>query len=137
MKFSQQRINQVSNHLTLPMAKSRITTHVLDTAHGVAAQNVLVHLHYYEQDEWKLLGSEKTNSDGRCQGLNVSNGIANDLNPGLYRLTFDIKSYYKSLNIQPFFPEAQIVFQVSDPPNQHYHVPLVVTPFAYNTYRGT
>ncbi|KAJ2993119.1 hypothetical protein HDV02_002629 [Globomyces sp. JEL0801] len=99
MKFSQQRINQVSNHLTLPMAKSRITTHVLDTAHGVAAQNVLVHLHYYEQDEWKLLGSDGYLSEHRQPYLALRLLKLMLMNPVFQNTTLTINDHHVILLI--------------------------------------
>ncbi|KAJ3269285.1 hypothetical protein HDV01_001614 [Terramyces sp. JEL0728] len=115
--------------------KSHITTHVLDTSNGCAAKDVNISLYYYDSN-WTLLGSGKTNTDGRIQTLLLENGQPKPLQKGLYKLTFDIKSYYSKYGVEPFFPAAEVQFQVQDV-DRHYHVPLVITPFAYNTYRGT
>jgi 5-hydroxyisourate hydrolase len=110
--------------------KSPITTHVLDTAHGIAATKVPIKLFFLSSDSWVLVGSENTNSDGRCISL------ATELVKGTYKLSFDVQSYYDKFGIKCFFPLAEVVFLVDDL-ERHYHVPLVCTPFAYNTYRGT
>ena len=58
------------------------------------------------------------------------------LQPGVYRITFDVASYFRAINTKSFYPEVTIVFEV-ERPEQHYHVPLLINPFAYSTYRGS
>ncbi len=103
-----------------------ITTHVLDTAKGLPAAGVAVTLAIL-RDEWRPLAHGVTDSDGRVRSL--TDGIA--LQEAIYRLTFETGAYN-----QGFFPEVSIVFRV-DNPTQHYHVPLLLSPFGYSTYRGS
>jgi 5-hydroxyisourate hydrolase len=104
-----------------------ITTHVLDTAKGKPAAGVAVTLEVLRRD-WELIGHGATDSDGRLRTLTEGG----TLERALYRLTFVISGYDKSA----FFPEVSIIFRVDDPA-QHYHVPLLLSPFGYSTYRGS
>jgi 5-hydroxyisourate hydrolase len=109
-----------------------ITTHVLDTARGTPAAGVSVTLHVHSAGGWQEAGRGITNQDGR-----VSNLLAGkNLKAGRYRLTFDTAAYLVRFNVSSFFPEVAILFEVQDA-NQHYHVPLLLSPFGYSTYRGT
>lgn len=99
-----------------------ITTHVLDTAQGRPAANVRLTL--TRDDETLFEGA--TDSDGRARLLDRAE-------PGTYRLTFDTGAY----NPGGFFPSATIVFRIDEPAQQHYHVPLLLSPFGYSTYRGS
>jgi 5-hydroxyisourate hydrolase len=100
---------------------SGISTHILDTAAGKPAAGVSVHLFLEEG----LLNSVITNQDGRVPDLLPS---AFELIPGIYRLLFEVKG--------PFFPEVTVVFEVKDA-SAHYHVPLLLSPYGYSTYRGS
>lgn len=109
-----------------------ITTHVLDTARGTPAGGVSVTLHFNSPAGWLEAGRGVTNEEGR-----VSNLLAGkNLEAGKYRLTFDTAKYLARFNVSSFFPEVVILFEVQDI-NQHYHVPLLLSPFGYSTYRGT
>ncbi|KAI8906815.1 hydroxyisourate hydrolase [Gorgonomyces haynaldii] len=121
-----QRIEQMASHL-----KSPITTHILDTSAGTAAQGVQVTLDLFENQQFMSLGSERTNADGRCTGL-----MKQPLKEGLYRLTFETEPYFAAKGIETFYPFCQVVFKVKNT-GQHYHVPLIINPFSYSTYRGT
>jgi len=99
-----------------------ITTHVLDTAKGRPAANVRVTL----TRDGQTLFEGATDNDGRARLLERAE-------PGTYRLTFAIGEY----NPEGFFPEATIVFRVDEPAQPHYHVPLLLSPFGYSTYRGS
>jgi len=98
-----------------------ISTHILDTAAGKPAAGVPVHLYHGEA----LLNSLPTNTDGRIPAL-LPPGF--EFTPGTYRLMFEVKG--------PFFPEVTIVFEVKDA-SAHYHVPLLLSPYGYSTYRGS
>ncbi len=111
---------------------SQITTHVLDTSLGKPAEGIKISLQKPDGSAWKTIGSGLTNSDGRVTDLL---GEAVLLAPGIYRMFFEIGPYYKRLNIQTFYPEASIVFETFD--TEHYHVPLLLNPFGYSTYRGS
>lgn len=112
---------------------SGITTHVLDTARGKPAEGVPVTLEIRAEEGWRLLGNAATDADGRARRL-VPEGVA--LITGTYRLTFDTGAYFRTLGIEGFYPEASIVFDVRDA-NEHHHVPLLLSPFGYSTYRGS
>jgi len=112
---------------------SGITTHVLDTARGRPAAGVPVLLEVQEKGGWREIGRAETDADGRARNL-IPAGPA--LSAGIYRLTFDLESYFRTAGIEAFYPQAAIVFQVRDA-NQHYHVPLLLSPFGYTTYRGS
>ena len=103
-----------------------ITTHVLDTAKGKPAAGIAVTLEILRKS-WEKVGSGKTDADGRLRTL--TEGI--DLERAFYRLTFITGDYNRG-----FFPEVAILFRVDDPA-QHYHVPLLLSPFGYSTYRGS
>jgi hydroxyisourate hydrolase len=109
-----------------------ITTHVLDTARGGPAVGITVILELRHASEWSPIGRGTTDESGRVTTLTGDN----ELVPGTYRLTFDIGTYHRDQGINPFFPEAKITFNVRDT-DEHYHVPLLLSPFGYSTYRGT
>jgi 5-hydroxyisourate hydrolase len=100
-----------------------ITTHVLDTAQGRPAAGVPITLHRGDQ----LLAQGETDADGRMRVLAPA-----DISAGTYRITFHTDAY----NPNGFFPTVTIDFRVTDPA-QHYHVPLLLSPFGYSTYRGS
>ena len=104
---------------------SGLSTHILDTANGKPAAGVTVHL--YRQGA--LLNTLITNVDGRIPAM-LPSGV--ELSQGIYRLVFEVTSYFSN----SFFPEVIIVFAVSDAAAQ-YHVPLLLSPFGYSTYRGS
>ena len=105
-----------------------ISTHVLDTAKGRPAGGIPVTLELRTGTTWTGVGRGVTDADGRLKGLLDGSGFV----AGTYRLTFDTAGYQPGA----FFPEVSIVFTVSDTA-QHYHVPLLLSPFGYSTYRGS
>jgi 5-hydroxyisourate hydrolase len=113
---------------------SPITTHVLDTSRGLPAAGVRVALDRQTSlESWTELASGVTNADGRLVDLVA--GAAN-LTAGIYRLRFATAAYFQSVGVQCFFPEVQILFQVDDP-GSRLHVPLLLSPYGYTTYRGS
>ncbi len=114
--------------------KSPITTHVLDTALGRPAAGIQVTLEIQAgMNHWKELGSGRTNDDGRA--FNLLPG-GQKLERGLYRMTFDVASYFRRTNMNGFYPYVQIAFEVREM-DGHYHIPLLLSPFGYSTYRGS
>ncbi|HZX04766.1 hydroxyisourate hydrolase [Kribbella sp.] len=103
---------------------SSLSTHVLDTALGRPAHGVPVRL--YRGDVLEAAGT--TDADGRAV-------LAPTLDPGTYRLWFDVAAYAGSTGQDIFFPEVSVTFTVAD--ERHYHVPLLLSPFAFSTYRGS
>ena len=113
---------------------SGITTHVLDTAAGRPAAGVTVKLEVRMAERgWVTLAERATDTDGRCRDLTAEGG---KLDAGTYRLTFGTGAYFAATGQRAFFPEASVMFEVSDP-SQHHHVPLLLSPFGYSTYRGS
>lgn len=111
-----------------------ISTHVLDTASGRPAAGVPVRLDLESAGgSWKEIGAGLTDADGRAKDL-LPTGFA--LHGGVYRLVFDIESYFAAQNIEGFYREVSVVFTIRDP-TQHYHVPVLLSPFGYSTYRGS
>jgi 5-hydroxyisourate hydrolase len=110
-----------------------ITTHVLDTAIGRPAAGVTVILEMRQTSEWTPIGRGETDADGRVATLMDGREIIR----GIYRLTFDTGAYHRDQAISaPFFPEVTITFNVRDV-SAHYHVPLLLSPYGYSTYRGS
>lgn len=110
---------------------SGITSHVLDTSRGVPAADIEVQLEIRQGNEWKRIGTGTTNKDGRCP-----EPLATELEAGHYRIIFLVADYFSSLKKPSFFPRVRIEFLVDDP-MEHYHVPLLLSPFGYSTYRGS
>jgi 5-hydroxyisourate hydrolase len=113
--------------------KSPITTHVLDITKGKPAAGVRVGLEIQRADGmWEELGRGVTNSDGRCGEL-----LSEDFNlaVGAYRLTFLTGDYYRLMNVESFYPRIVVEFVVAN--GGHYHVPVLLSPFGYSTYRGS
>lgn len=113
--------------------KSPITTHVLDTTLGKPAHGIEVTLEISESGAWRTLGVGKTNSDGRVADLLAHDYI---LQKGIYRITFATSSYFHACGAVGFYPSVPIIFEIHDG-EQHYHVPLLLNPFGYSTYRGS
>jgi 5-hydroxyisourate hydrolase len=112
---------------------SQITTHVLDIAAGHPADGVplLIELQV-SGTEWKQVGRGTTDKDGRCRDLLPPASLIE----GTYRITFDTQTYFASSKVKTLYPQVIVVFSVPDA-GQHYHIPLLLSPFGYSTYRGT
>jgi 5-hydroxyisourate hydrolase len=108
---------------------STLSTHVLDTALGKPAQGIKVTLETADD----LVGSGVTDKDGRVRDLQKKDA---PLGQGSYRLTFYVADYFSKAGRDVFFPEIVVNFRIGDSP-QHYHVPLLLSPFGYSTYRGS
>jgi 5-hydroxyisourate hydrolase len=111
-----------------------ISTHVLDTARGKPAERVPVRLERQESPgKWRQLARALTDREGRCGRLLPENEA---LQEGLYRLSFETADYYAAQGIQGLYPVVEITFQVRDV-ESHFHIPLLLSPNGYTTYRGT
>lgn len=141
------RLSSIRNHISSgkhrtadcssPMTGSPLTTHVLDTARGSPARNLQIQLYFEEirpdSRMWKHIASGVTNADGRAPNLLTQEQFI----PGKYMIRFETEAYFKEIGVSSFFyPYVEIVFLISDP-SQHYHVPLLLSPFSYSTYRGS
>ena len=112
----------------------RISTHVLDLARGKPAPGVPVRLERQESSGiWRPLASAYTDHDGRCAELLPE---TEELSQGLYRLAFDSASYYAAQKIETLYPVIEISFRVRDG-ESHFHIPLLLSPNGYTTYRGS
>jgi 5-hydroxyisourate hydrolase len=112
---------------------SPITTHILDTSLGLPARGVPIALEMQtDNGAFKQLGSGLTNADGRVVDLLE----AGALTPGTYRMRFDTGAYFTQQKTKGFYPYVDVVFQIEST-DQHYHVPLLLNPFGYSTYRGS
>jgi len=112
---------------------SPITTHVLDTACGAPAAGVRVTLDLESAPgTWTRAGGGTTDGAGRTQAL-LHEGT---LTAGPYRLVFEVGAYFESRGVEAFWPQVTVAFLVRDV-HAHYHVPLLVSPFGYSTYRGS
>lgn len=111
---------------------SPITTHILDTHRGCPASGVSIELRKLTPEGFVVLTKKNTNADGRIPDL-LPKG---SLEPGVYQMQFDTKSYHASLGIQGFYPEVVVCFEIQNI-DQHYHIPLLISPFGYSTYRGS
>jgi 5-hydroxyisourate hydrolase len=114
----------------------RLSTHVLDTAHGAGAHGIVIDLHSVRGGERHPVASATTNGEGRTdQPL-----IAGSITPGIYELTFHAGDYFRRSGVTlpnpPFLDVIVIRIGLSDPEG-HYHVPLLLSPYGYSTYRGT
>lgn len=113
---------------------SGITTHVLDVSIGRPAAGIEVRLHRQtDGGGWEELGNQQTDGDGRAPDFIHE---SESLTVALYRLTFHVEPYFRNNQVDAFYHEVTIAFVVKEP-SQHYHVPLLLSPFGYSTYRGS
>lgn len=111
---------------------AKITTHVLDTARGKPAAGIAVSLERKDGAAFVLVRSGTTDDDGRQRTLTDPDGVP----VGTYRLSFALEAYFAQQGLPAFFPEAQLTFVVRSAAD-HFHVPLLLSPFGYTTYRGS
>ena len=116
---------------------SAISTHILDTSQGRPAAGVPVTLETMSinggAERWGLLSRAETDADGRVRNL-LPAGAA--LAAATYRITFDTAAYFSARGVESFYPSVAVVFHIRDA-SQHYHVPLLLSPYGYSTYRGS
>ncbi len=112
---------------------SQITTHILDIARGAPARDVSISLSRFQNNEWVLIGEGKTNSDGRIADLCTAGEC---MDAGTYQMHFDTEGYFKSQGDPVFYPWADVVFNIEGN-GDHYHIPLLLSPFGHSTYRGS
>ncbi|MGH9773762.1 MAG: hydroxyisourate hydrolase [Candidatus Acidiferrales bacterium] len=112
---------------------SLISTHVLDTSIGRPAEGLEVTLDFENSDgRWQELARGVTSADGRVSNFE----LRSRLQPGTYRLVFETAKYFAARQQASFYPRVEVIFHVTDV-SQHYHVPLLLSPFSYSTYRGS
>ncbi|MDQ0710048.1 5-hydroxyisourate hydrolase [Arthrobacter woluwensis] len=113
------------------MSVSQITTHILDTGSGRPAADVPVILFAGADGAWNEIARGVTDADGRIKNLGPES-----VTGGTYKLNFATGAYYEGQGQSTFFPEVELTFAVADT-GEHYHVPLLLSPFAFSTYRGS
>jgi 5-hydroxyisourate hydrolase len=111
---------------------SQVTTHVLDTSKGRPAEGIAVMLFQQHVEEWKEIAIGTTNSDGRILDLLKHDSL---LEAGIYKLKFDVQPFFEKQAIVSLYPLIEITFQVRD--GEHYHIPLLLNPYGYSTYKGS
>ena len=111
---------------------NQITTHVLDTSKGLPAEGITITLQKpVGEDKWEDICSGITNDDGRIP--NFMGDIT--IEPGVYRMYFNTKPYFEKNGVTGFYPYVPVIFEIFD--TEHYHIPLLLNPFGYSTYRGS
>nr|XP_053639633.1 LOW QUALITY PROTEIN: 5-hydroxyisourate hydrolase-like [Cherax quadricarinatus] len=137
------RLQVIQNHLendrkasslllSKVMSGNPLTSHVLDTAMGKPAANMKISLHRLQDGVWQEVATRVTNNDGRAgQFLTLEAFVQ-----GTYKMFFDTENYFKQLGTNGFYPYVEIVF-VIERPEEHYHIPLLLSPYGYTTYRGS
>jgi 5-hydroxyisourate hydrolase len=111
---------------------SQITTHILDTTMGKPAQGVAITLYKQEGDSWSPVSNGVTNQDGRIADLLGKEVL---LPKGFYKMRFELEAYFERFGKKAFYPFVEIVFNVDS--KEHYHIPLLLNPYGYTTYRGS
>ncbi len=115
---------------------SQLTTHVLDTSKGKPAEGIAIVLFLQQPGDpetvgWRQVALGTTDADGRIAGFLTDETV---LESGVYRLRFETKDYFEKQALATFYPFVEITFTITG--NEHYHVPLLLNPFGYSTYRG-
>lgn len=112
--------------------KFQLSSHILHISRGLPAQGVLIRLEKQNGNkQWTFITENKTNQQGRIQDFLP---YGNKDNKGIFKLTYFIEPYFKSLKQNSFYPFIEVVFEIKD--DQHYHVPITLSPYGYSTYRG-
>jgi 5-hydroxyisourate hydrolase len=139
MKLALLTVSVAAVALFLPAGSSAeaerapITIHVLDTARGKPAAGIVVILERANGQEWRELGKGKTDGNGRIETI-LPKG--QPVVAGTYRITFESGAYFAEQKVKTFYPRVVVLFEVVDP-KEHYHIPLLLSPFGYSTYRGS
>ncbi|MEQ1833696.1 MAG: hydroxyisourate hydrolase [Candidatus Eisenbacteria bacterium] len=110
---------------------THISTHILDLSTGTPAAGVAVSLERADGDDWTVQGRANTDADGR-----IRDAFGPVTAAGRYRLTFETGVYFAARGVASFHPEVVVVFEIRDA-KQHHHVPLLLSPFGFSTYRGS
>jgi len=132
-KITQIRLGKLISEEGPPLpANGQVTTHVLDTSIGLPGRGVGIRLKAYIEGRWLCIAQGLSNADGRIANLLP---LERRLPPGNYKMAFDTGKYFESRNVRGFYPEVEISFTIFD--NSHYHVPLLINPYGYSTYRGS
>ena len=113
---------------------AKLTTHILDTSSGKPASGVKINLYRKENQNSVLIKTAQTNSDGRCDEALLSD---NDFRAGCYEIEFAVDQYFEANSVDcPFLRDVVVRFYITEG-DENYHVPLLISPFSYSTYRGS
>ena len=113
--------------------KYQLSSHILDISQGKPAPNVKIALSKQDKNQtWVLIDEKYTDNNGRIKDFLKEE--SNENNNGVYKLTFYITPYFEKLKQKTFYPFIEVVFEIKD--NQHYHIPITLSPYGYSTYRG-
>ena len=113
--------------------KYQVSSHILDISQGKPAPNVKIALSKQDENQnWVLIDEKCTDNNGRIKDFLKEESNKN--NNGVYKLTFYITPYFEKLKQKTFYPFIEVVFEIKD--NQHYHIPITLSPYGYSTYRG-
>ncbi len=112
---------------------SPLTTHVLDTASGSPAAGLFISLEKSVDGQFEPISESRTNSDGRLDTNLISE---QEWGAGVYRIRFETGAYFAAQKSVCFYPHVEVVFEVQNP-EEHHHVPLLLSPYGYSTYRGS
>lgn len=112
--------------------KNPLSVHVLDQTYGQPAPGIVVSLEVKEKTSWRFLAKGVTDAQGRIPALFPAKKT---FQAGIYRVNFETGAFFKRKKIESFFPEVPVIFEVKDT-QAHYHIPLLLSPFGYSTYRG-
>ncbi|KAK7070267.1 hypothetical protein SK128_014632 [Halocaridina rubra] len=143
MSLPRSRIEVIQRHLLTgkeviqvpaksTMAGNPLTCHILDTSSGRPAGNMKISLHKLIGSSWQEVVKKITNHDGRAGQFLTQEEFTN----GTYKMFFDTADYFKQHNTKGFYPYVEIVFEIENP-SEHYHIPLLLSPYGYTTYRGS
>ena len=111
---------------------SSISSHVLDTSEGKPAAGISIKIYSLEDESWIFIYESGTNENGRTENIDL---IGKQNNSGIYKIIFETGQYFKSKNKNCFYPHVEIIFETMG--DEHYHIPLLLSPFGYTTYRGS
>lgn len=117
---------------SVAMAQNPLSVHVLNLENGLPSSNVSVTLEEQKNGQWVKISEAKTNEQGRITELFPENKA---FQSAIYKVTFKTGDWFKANNQKTFFPEVPVIFQV-DGSVKHYHIPLLLSPYGYSTYRG-
>lgn len=128
----------MSASVNLNEGKLSITTHVLDTSRGRPADGLPVRLYKFENDKWILLKESTTDSNGRCGDLlqRRREDERGNSTAGRFKIEFQVDDYFKRIATVFMYPMIDVMFDVQHP-DEHYHIPLLLNPFGFTTYRGS
>ena len=118
--------------LTAIAETNPLSVHVLNLQTGLPSSNVEVVLEEKNGDSWKLLNKQTTDENGRITALFPNKETMKN---SVYRVTFKTEKWFEENNIETFFPEVPVIFK-ADSNTKHYHIPLLISPYGYSTYRG-